>query len=94
MARGAKAFKMGPNSTNLLLDENAPIVWLVQTDGGGYLTATLFSITPYQPPTPVDLNSLEERISKLEKQYESYSNGSKISGIKLPHYSYKASYKA
>lgn len=74
---GAKAFKMGPNSTNLLLDENAPIVWLVQTDGGGYLTATPFSITPYQPPTPVDLNSLEERISKLEKQYESYSNGNR-----------------
>lgn len=70
---------MGPNSAALLLDENAPIVWLVQTDGGGYLTATPFSITPYQPKPQIDINSLEERISKLERYYESNSTNNKQS---------------
>ena len=35
---GANAFQMGPNSSALLLDETAPIVWFVQTDGAGYKT--------------------------------------------------------
>ena len=63
---GARMLQMPPNSNALLLDESAPIVWLVQTDGAGYKTVTPYTITPYQPePTP-DLKSLEQRISALE----------------------------
>lgn len=41
---GADAFQMAPNSNNLLLDDTAPIVWLVQTDGAGYKSLTPFDI--------------------------------------------------
>lgn len=37
---GAKAFGMAPNSSALLLDETAPLVWLKTTDGAGYPTLT------------------------------------------------------
>lgn len=63
---GAQAFQMAPNSSALLLDETAPIVWFVQTDGAGYKTAKPFSIAPYQPQPPVDINALEARIKRLE----------------------------
>lgn len=63
---GARAFQMAPNSTALLLDDTAPIVWFVQTDGAGYKTETPFSISPYQPTPPVDVNALEARIQRLE----------------------------
>lgn len=63
---GARAFQMAPNSTALLLDDTAPIVWFVQTDGAGYKTETPFLISPYQPTPPVDVNALEERIQRLE----------------------------
>lgn len=63
---GAQAFQMAPNSSALLLDETAPIVWFVQTDGAGYKTAKPFSISPYQPQPPVDINALEARIKRLE----------------------------
>lgn len=63
---GAQAFQMAPNSSALLLDETAPIVWLVQTDGAGYKTAKPFSISPYQPQPPVDVHALEARINRLE----------------------------
>ena len=33
---GVNAYQMTPNSSVLLLDTTAPIVWLVQTDGAGY----------------------------------------------------------
>lgn len=71
---GANAFQMGPNSKTLLLDETAPIVWFVQTDGAGYKTVTPYSITPYQPAPPVDLNSLEARLTSLEEKVNAQSN--------------------
>ena len=63
---GAKAYQMGPNSSALLLDESAPLVWLVQTDGAGYKTAVPYSISPYQSQPEPDYFSLEERIKRLE----------------------------
>ena len=63
---GARAYQMAPNSSALLLDESAPFIWLVQTDGAGYKTATPYTITPYQAQSAPDLNSLEERIARLE----------------------------
>ena len=59
---------MGPNCSALLLDDTDPIVWLVQTDGAGYKTVSPFSIAPYQPAPPVDVNSLAERITRLEEK--------------------------
>jgi hypothetical protein len=73
---GARAFQMPPNSNTLLLDESAPIVWLAQTDGAGYKTVTPYTITPYKPEPPVDVKSLEERISKLEGMINAKSNAS------------------
>ena len=63
---GAKAFQMPPNSSILLLDDTAPIVWFCQTDGAGYKTVTPYTITPYQPEPPTDVRGLEERIARLE----------------------------
>ncbi len=63
---GAEAYQMPPNSSALLLDESAPIVWLAQTDGAGYKPLSPYSITPYQPEPPVDVKSLVGRIERLE----------------------------
>lgn len=64
---GAKAFAMAPNSSALLLDETAPLVWLKTTDGAGYPTLTPYTITQYQAAPPVDVNSLENRVKRLEE---------------------------
>lgn len=64
---GARAYQMAPNSSALLLDESAPLVWLIQTDGAGYKTATPYTIAPYQSQPAPDYNSLDERIRKLEE---------------------------
>lgn len=70
---GANAFQMGPDSSALLLDNTAPIVWVVRTDGAGYKTLAPFDITPHEEKKQEDvIKSLEERITKLE---ERLSNG-------------------
>lgn len=63
---GARAFNLPPNSSVLLLDETAPLIWLAQTDGAGYKTVTPYSITPYQAETTPDYSTLEARIKRLE----------------------------
>lgn len=64
---GADAYQLAPNSSILLLDESAPIVWLKTTDGAGYATVAAYDIVPHQDEIPVDTKSLEIRISKLEE---------------------------
>lgn len=71
---GADAFQMAPNSKVLLLDETDPLIWFVQTDGAGYKTVTPYSITPYQPAPPIDINALEARIANLEEKINAKSN--------------------
>lgn len=63
---GAQAYNLPPNSSVLLLDETAPIVWLKTTDGAGYPSLTPYDIAPHQAPAPVDAANLEARIKKLE----------------------------
>lgn len=74
---GAEAYFMTPDSSVLLLDKTAPIVWLVQTDGAGYKSLTPYDITPHEEKPPEDkYKSLEERISKLEELINGKSNTS------------------
>ena len=75
---GARAFATAPNSSALLMDATAPIVWLCTTDGAGYLTASPFSIAPYQPEKPVDVKTLEERIERLEAKLSEQSDAAPV----------------
>lgn len=72
---GANAYQMGANSSKLMLDETAPILWLAQTDGAGYKTLSAFDITPHQQAKPIDLSSIEKRIERLEQIYVKSSAG-------------------
>lgn len=66
---GANAFQLPPNSSALLLDETAPLVWLVVTDGAGYKTATPYNITKAktaQEAQTEQFNALMERMDRLE----------------------------
>ena len=64
---GARAFRMAPNSNAILLDDTGPVVWLVQSDGAGYHTATPYTIAPMEQAQPEDtIKAFETRLSRLE----------------------------
>ena len=72
---GANAFQLAPDSSALLLDTSAPIVWLAQTDGAGYKTLLAYDIKPHEEEKEVDAyKSLEDRITKLEEIVNAKSN--------------------
>ena len=77
---GAEAFRLAPNSSILLMDENDPIVWLKQTDGAGYATVTPYTVTPYQAAAPVDVSSLENRVKRLEEILNAKSDDADATG--------------
>lgn len=73
---GAKAFQMAPNSSLFLADATNPnIIWLVQTDGAGYLTPTPLDVSLHQEQPQPSISSLEERIKHLEDVYEQFNSG-------------------
>ena len=64
---GAKAYVLNtPNSSVLLLDETAPVIWLKTTDGACYPSLTAYSITPYEPEPQANTSDLVKRIERLE----------------------------
>lgn len=63
---GARAFNLAPNSSALLLDETAPVVWLIQTDGAGYKTVNAYKIEPVTKQVD-NISNIEQRLSKLEE---------------------------
>lgn len=65
---GAENFRMGPNSNYLLLDNSAPIIWLVKTDGSGLLTAIPYDYALHQEAQPVDISALAQRVQQLEEE--------------------------
>jgi hypothetical protein len=64
---GAMSIQMAPSSSVLVLDETAPLVWLCQTDGAGYLTVTPFDIAPHKEAPQVSVNDLSARLARLEE---------------------------
>ena len=54
--------RLSPNSSVLIMDETAPIVWLCVSDGLGNVTPTPYDITPHVDAPPVDAGALESRI--------------------------------
>lgn len=65
---GARALPMPPNSEALLLDDTAPMIWLVQVDGMGCKTVTPYEIRQYQPTPKPTIEELMSRIDSLEKK--------------------------
>ena len=59
--------RLAPNSSLLAMDTTAPIVWMCVSDGVGKVTSTPYDISKHEEKPPVDVASIEERISKVEK---------------------------
>ena len=79
---GAQAYQLPCNSSILLLDDNAPIVYLVKTDSACYKTVTPYAIQEYKPEPPIDMKSLLSRVDEIERRLdESYSKSVKQSDI-------------
>ena len=67
---GVDTLQMGPNSSALVLDETAPIVWLVQTDGAGYKTKTPYDINLHTPEPSPEIKNMDERLDSIDRRLQ------------------------
>jgi hypothetical protein len=86
------ALKMSPNSSVLIADTTAPIVWKCVSDGLGNVTAEAFDITHHKTEEETEketlnstLKEINERLKKLEVNYESVINRHNESAIKTAY---------
>lgn len=75
--------KMSPDSSVLIADETAPIVWKCTSDSLGNVTAIPFDITPHkdeeqkaQENLSIVVADIEERLKRLENDYKSFAKWS------------------
>lgn len=65
--------EMSPDSSVLIMDTSAPIVWLCVSDGLGNVTATAYDITVHQDIPPFDVagfaGDVEKRLQALENHF-------------------------
>ena len=59
--------QLAPNSSVLVMDTSAPIVWLCVSDGVGKVTSTPYDIVVHKEEPPIDISNVEHRLSKLEQ---------------------------
>ena len=59
--------QMGPNSSMLVMDQTAPVVYLCQSDGVGKVTSTAYDITPHKDAAKLQQESMDARLSALEE---------------------------
>ena len=58
--------QLAPNSSVLVMDTSAPIVWMCVSDGLGKVTATPSDISVHKEVPPPDMNTIEQRLSAIE----------------------------
>lgn len=58
--------QLAPNSSVLVMDISAPLVWLCVSDGVGRVTATPYDISIHQDKPAPDTANIEQRIAALE----------------------------
>ena len=68
------SIQMAPNSSVLVMDTTAPIVWLCVSDGVGRVTATPYDVSKHiDPPAPdsveARLAGIEEAIKRMEERF-------------------------
>ena len=71
------ALKMSPNSSVLIADNTAPIVWKCTSDGLGNVTSEPFDIIPHKSQEQIEkdnlsitIQNIESRLKDLEGKYE------------------------
>lgn len=71
------ALRMSPNSSVLIMDSTAPMVWLCTSDSLGNVSASAYDITPHKDAPTAD--SLEVRLANAEAAinqiWEAVNNG-------------------
>lgn len=74
----AEKIQLGPNSSRLVMDKTAPLIWLCVSDGVGQVTATPYDIHEHVDTPPVDMGGIEQRLAAVEayiaKQMEVQTN--------------------
>lgn len=73
------AIRMSPDSSVIVMDSTAPMVWFCVSDGLGNVTAEPFDIFPHKEKKPED--EFEKRLAAVETQLKEVLNVKPDDGV-------------
>ena len=73
---GANMYPMAPDSSEILVDNNSDVIYLVTTDSAGLKTVKPFTISPVVEQPKIDVSSFEDRLKRLEEIVNAKSDSS------------------
>ena len=59
--------KLAPNSSVLIADSTAPIIWKCVSDSLGNVTSLPFDVTPHKDEEEIKRETMEQRITAIEQ---------------------------
>lgn len=86
--------QLAPNSSVLVMDTSAPLVWLCVSDGVGKVTSTPYDITLHMDSPPLDISGIESRLAALERVVSTLEVSHEPDGSKLESKSDKSKYSS
>ena len=69
-----ESIQLAPNSSIIVMDTTAPLVWLCVSDGVGKVTATPYQISEYKEKPPINVDDIEARLSRIEEKLQEVDN--------------------
>ena len=61
------SIRLSPNSSVLVMDTTAPVVWLCVSDSLGNVSATPYDIKAHEEPITCENQSVEDRLAVIEE---------------------------
>lgn len=77
--------QLAPNSSILVMDTSAPIVWMCVSDGVGKVTSTPYDIVVHEEKPPIDISDVEKRLENVEKFIGQLMEGAKNDKSNVSH---------
>ena len=72
---GAKAFPIGPDSSDTIIDETGPFIWYVETDENAQKRVlTRFRIKQDDPLPPPDYGEMNDKLTRIMEKLENVDN--------------------
>ena len=87
----AQNYPMAKDSSALVLDSNAPIVYMLKTDSSGFKTIKPFTISEFKPEPEIDMRALLDRVDAIEKRLNDESDNRTVERNKTNNATNRAS---
>jgi len=82
--QGARAYQLPPNSSTILLDDTAPLIWVKTTDGAGYYQVVVSTTLTAAEAGEVTLSMYKDGVAIPGAQASTQATADEVANLSFP----------